>query len=427
MLVRFAGTRLAAGDDDLIPTALRRGGRTLGGALSWETPKHIAPFEAPSPFVGLAAPDEVTVTRQVLAEPEPGLADKTWARLADGTPLVTAERRGKGLIVLFHVTADTTWSNLPISGLFVDMLRAHRRASRRGACGARGERSKANTAEALPPLAHARRLRRARRAARRRRADPGDLRPATPTPSIRPASTARREALIAVNALALGADAGARPITRGCRVRAGGLDDGAADRPQALAAAARRSSASSSTPLASLWSRAAARFRAALRSAAPLALAAARSAGARRPGPRGANQRPGGGAADPSRLCADRRRRGRRDVAARPRQARRGARRSGLRADIAEPVGLDPARDELAFYPLIYWPIVAGRPQPPSIAVAHIAAYHEERRHGRLRHARRARRSRRAARGDRRKRCGCASCSPASTCPSSSRCRATTW
>ena len=73
MLVRFAGARLAAGDDDLTPTALRRGGRTLGGALSWDTPKHVAPFEKGSPFFGLAAPDEVTVTRQVLAEPEPGL------------------------------------------------------------------------------------------------------------------------------------------------------------------------------------------------------------------------------------------------------------------------------------------------------------------------------------------------------------------
>ena len=45
---------MAGEDDDLIPSPLRRGGRTLGGALSWETPKHIAPFEAPSPFVGLA-------------------------------------------------------------------------------------------------------------------------------------------------------------------------------------------------------------------------------------------------------------------------------------------------------------------------------------------------------------------------------------
>ena len=123
VLLRFAGGRLAAGDDDLIPTELRRGGRHLGGALSWETPKHIAPFPPGSPFFGLTAPDEVTVTRQVLAEPTAGLDEKTWARLADGTPLVTSARRGKGLIILFHVTADTTWSNLPLSGLFVDMLR----------------------------------------------------------------------------------------------------------------------------------------------------------------------------------------------------------------------------------------------------------------------------------------------------------------
>src|SRR5271155_2020711 len=123
VLLRFAGTRLAAGDDTLTPTALRRGGRLLGGALSWESPKHIAPFEAGSPFFGLAAPDEVTVLRQVLAEPDAALSDKVWARLGDGTPLVTAGPRGKGLIVLFHVTADTTWSNLPLSGLFVDMLR----------------------------------------------------------------------------------------------------------------------------------------------------------------------------------------------------------------------------------------------------------------------------------------------------------------
>ena len=44
-------------------------------------------------------------------------------------------------------------------------------------------------------------------------------------------------------------------------------------------------------------------------------------------------------------------------------------------AAVAEPIALDPARDELAFYPLIYWPIVAGRPQPPSRAVARITAY----------------------------------------------------
>ena len=123
VLVRFAGPRLAAADDDLIPVKLRRGGRTLGGSLSWEQPQQLAAFSRESPFNGMAVPNDVTVTRQVLAEPDSGLTDRTWATLADGTPLVTAARRGKGLIVLFHVTADTRWSDLPISGAFVDMLK----------------------------------------------------------------------------------------------------------------------------------------------------------------------------------------------------------------------------------------------------------------------------------------------------------------
>ena len=123
LLLRFAGTRLAAGSDGLVPVRLRRGGRVLGGALSWETPKRLAPFDTQSPFLGLAVPEDVTVRRQVLAEPDADVPGKTWAHLVDGTPLVTASHEGKGMIVLFHVTADTTWSNLPISGLFVDMLR----------------------------------------------------------------------------------------------------------------------------------------------------------------------------------------------------------------------------------------------------------------------------------------------------------------
>ncbi len=123
VLVRFAGPRLAAADDDLIPVKLRRGGRTLGGSLSWEQPQQLSGFSRDSPFNGMAVPSDVTVTRQVLAEPDSGLTERTWATLADGTPLVTAARRGKGVIVLFHVTADTRWSDLPLSGAFVDMLK----------------------------------------------------------------------------------------------------------------------------------------------------------------------------------------------------------------------------------------------------------------------------------------------------------------
>ena len=123
LLLRFAGPHLAEQSDQLLPVRLRRGGRTIGGALSWEQPAKLAPFAPDSPFAGLAIPADVTVSRQVLAEPDLDLAGKTWARLADGTPLVTAEKRGQGWIVLVHTTANAEWSNLALSGLFVEMLR----------------------------------------------------------------------------------------------------------------------------------------------------------------------------------------------------------------------------------------------------------------------------------------------------------------
>ena len=123
VLVRFAGPRLAAADDDLVPVRLRRGGRILGGSLSWEQPQQLSAFARESPFFGMTVPTDVSISRQVLAEPDATLTERTWATLADGTPLVTAQRRGKGLIVLFHVTADTRWSDLPLSGTFVEMLK----------------------------------------------------------------------------------------------------------------------------------------------------------------------------------------------------------------------------------------------------------------------------------------------------------------
>ncbi|MER8692996.1 DUF4159 domain-containing protein [Mesorhizobium opportunistum] len=124
-LVRFAGSRLAAAgnDDDLLPVRLRTGERSLGGALSWTSPQPVTEFPKAGPFADLAPPTEVTVSRQVLAEPTPDIVERTWAALADGTPLVTGLKKGKGTLVLFHITPEATWSNLPISGSFVEMLR----------------------------------------------------------------------------------------------------------------------------------------------------------------------------------------------------------------------------------------------------------------------------------------------------------------
>ena len=143
----------------LAPSRLVLGGRSMGGALSWSTPQSLAAFDETSPFAGLAIPPDVAIKRQVLADPSKLSGEvEIWARLSDGTPLVTSTRRGEGRLVLFHITGNSDWSNLPISGLFVDMLR---RISTMGRIGAGGESAAATSSEdakaadmqnILPPL-----------------------------------------------------------------------------------------------------------------------------------------------------------------------------------------------------------------------------------------------------------------------------------
>jgi len=123
VLVRFAGEHMAQGADALVPVPLRVGERYLNGAMAWGQPQHLAAFGPDSPFNGLSIAEDVTVSRQILAEPSAELNGHVWARLTDGTPLVTARQEGQGWIVLFHTAASPGWSTLPLSGLYVDMLR----------------------------------------------------------------------------------------------------------------------------------------------------------------------------------------------------------------------------------------------------------------------------------------------------------------
>lgn len=130
VLIRFAGSDLAHQDDTslseidkaLLPVPLLHGMRQLGGPMSWGSPQKLAPFSDQSPFAGLAIPNDVTISRQVLAQPTNDLQDHVWATLKDGTPLVTARHEGRGLVILFHITPTADWSNLPLSGLFPQML-----------------------------------------------------------------------------------------------------------------------------------------------------------------------------------------------------------------------------------------------------------------------------------------------------------------
>ena len=132
VFVRFAGEHLATAPEPresaLLPVILRTGDRAMGGTMSWATPQKLRAFPQSSPFNGLVIPPDIAVNRQILAEPADDLEQKTWADLEDGTPLVTAKKMGRGLSILFHVPARSEWSNLPLSGLFVEMLRQDHRS-----------------------------------------------------------------------------------------------------------------------------------------------------------------------------------------------------------------------------------------------------------------------------------------------------------
>ncbi|WP_342153066.1 DUF4159 domain-containing protein [Methylorubrum sp. SB2] len=383
LLLRFAGPRLAAGNDPLVPVRLRRGGRSLGGTLSWDRPKTLAAFAPESPFAGLNPPADIGIRRQILAEPDGDLPGKTWAALQDGTPIVTAQKRGQGLVVLFHVTADTTWSNLPLSGLFVDMLRRVVGLAGPSAKLVEGDGRQAKAALLAPrltldgfgalgsPPAGA-------------TAVPADFADRA-GPEHPPGFYGAAEGGIAVNALRPGDRLEPLDIAALSGARIGSLAGAeTVDLRATLFTLALLLLALDT--LAGLWLggflRGAGRLSRGRAAPAALVLAAVLGAGLVATAPPAhaqvpaANRPNGTESALNTRLAyvvtGD---------AAIDTASRAGL--TGLTQMLAartalepgEPAGLDPEKDELAFYPLIYWPIVAGRAQPSEAAIRKIDAF----------------------------------------------------
>ncbi|HEX2353656.1 MAG TPA: DUF4159 domain-containing protein, partial [Xanthobacteraceae bacterium] len=384
VLVRFAGPRLAAGDDELVPVRLRRGGRILGGSLSWEQPQQLSAFPRESPFFGMTVPTDVSVSRQVLAEPDATLTERTWATLADGTPLVTAQRRGKGLIVLFHVTADTRWSDLPLSGTFVEMLK--RIVSLAGSMAA-ADSAAANsrgTREVLPPT---------------RILDGfGVFGPPPPTARAVPATFSGRatsdhppgfygppEGLLAVNALAPNDRLAPLDISALNAQRETYRTSEPQDLRGAILLAALALLALDALVTFLLAGGIGQLLRRQRPAATALALAIFAAALLASPQAFAQGQSPSRAtSADEQALRSTIETRlayvitGDAEVDRISKAGLQGltlflAQRTALEA--GEPIGLDPARDELAFYPLIYWPIVASAPKPSREALEHIDAY----------------------------------------------------
>jgi hypothetical protein len=123
ILIRFAGPNLEGSNTDLLPVKLRSiDSREFGGALSWSKPVSIKDFPINSPLYGLKIDKDVLIKKQVIAEPSADLGKKTWASLEDGTPLITGQQYEKGWNVFFHITANAEWSNLPLTATFVEIL-----------------------------------------------------------------------------------------------------------------------------------------------------------------------------------------------------------------------------------------------------------------------------------------------------------------
>jgi Domain of unknown function (DUF4159)/Aerotolerance regulator N-terminal len=378
VLVRFAGPRLAASDDDLVPVRLRRGGRILGGSLSWDKPQPLAALSHESPFNGMAVPNDVTVSRQVLAEPDAALSENTWATLADGTPLVTAAKRGKGLIVLFHVTGDTRWSDLPLSGSFVDMLKRIVALAGTAAVAESADNPKTKTMrEALAPS-------RVLDGFGNFVSPPATARPvpadyaASAAADHPPGFYGPPENLLAVNTLSAGdrlapLDFSALPHATHEIYRKTEPQD--LRGPILLAALG----LFLLDTLVVLWlgggmTRLLPRF---ARAGAMAALFfAALAFTLLHNGPAGAQNKDAPRSALETKLAYVLT--GDHDVDSISKTGLGGltlflAQRTALEA--GEPIGLDVARDELAFYPLIYWPIVPGAPRPSEETLKRIDAY----------------------------------------------------
>ncbi|MBN9044881.1 MAG: DUF4159 domain-containing protein [Rhizobiales bacterium] len=392
-LVRFAGPRLAgaAENDPLLPVRLRKGERMLGGTLSWSKPQKLRSFPEKGPFAGLAVPDDVTVNRQVLAEPSFDLNDRTYAVLQDGTPLVTGERRGKGRIVLFHIAPNATWSSLPISGTFVEMLRRIVSMSQRGAV------ADNSGAVSLPPF-------QLLSASGSLTAPGAEARPLVMEKNRRPVATlntppgfyGNEDGLKALN-LFEGSNVRLQPIATPTLSVAVTSASYTSDRSipltgPLLAAAAVLLALDT---LLMLWLRGAFRRLMKARALGAVLLAADAAAFLLAPSLGGRayaqdttlpvhdDSRPGDAAIinAVSRthlayvITGDAKTD---DISKAGLKGLSMALADKTALEPGDPIGVDPAKDELAFYPLIYWPIDPNAPMPSAAAIARVDAYMQQ-------------------------------------------------
>jgi hypothetical protein len=373
VVVRFAGARMAEGSDDFVPVPLRSSGtRAFGGAMTWAQPVALAAFDPNSPFAGLKIPEDVRVTRQVLAEPSLDLSARTWARLTDGTPLVTADKRDEGWLVLVHTTASPEWSSLPISGLFVEMLQRLVGLSQ-GVAGAGAD-------VALPPVSALDGFGRLQTPPPAAVAiPPGGFAGAVASPKHPPGYYGTETSRRALNLSA------SMPPPRLIETLPSGIMravyTGAREfdfRPWLLSAALALALLDLIVSLAlrGVWTGRARRTAAIVLAAGTLLMSGAASAQVNRPAAPATDDNAAVLATLTTRFAYVATGIAEIDDVSRAGMTGLGhilTRRTAV--DPGPPVEVDPDQDELAFYPLIYWPIAPQGPRPSFTAMQRISAY----------------------------------------------------
>ena len=122
VLIRFSDNKIIGqsdifldGEKDFISA------RRIGKELSFQNNLSIDSFKKNSIFSSLKVPKDLKFDKQLILDSF-NSSIVTLASLEDQSPLITMKPVGEGKVILFHITSNNEWSNLPLSSLFEDLI-----------------------------------------------------------------------------------------------------------------------------------------------------------------------------------------------------------------------------------------------------------------------------------------------------------------
>ena len=128
-LIKFGGTNTINNMLDESESSLKDNfsltGRIINvdSQLSLKKSLKISNISINSPLYGLTVPDDIKVKQYI--ESQPSVTSKKiniWLSLENGTPLISSISLQKGKIIFFHIPSNATWSNLPLSYFFLEII-----------------------------------------------------------------------------------------------------------------------------------------------------------------------------------------------------------------------------------------------------------------------------------------------------------------